>query len=36
MTLGEKFLIIVLSMFAGIGVLHILTLMGIIGSIVPS
>lgn len=36
MAIGEKVLIIALSMFAGIGVLHILMLMGIIGQIVPA
>lgn len=35
MLLGEKVLIISLSMLAGIGLLHIATLLGMIGSIVP-
>lgn len=35
MSIGEKFLIILLSMLAGIGLLHIATLLGLIGQIVP-
>jgi len=36
MSKADLLLIIVLSMLAGVGVLHILTLMGLIGSIIPS